>query len=319
VGRALVLGGTGQIGSAATSALESAGWEVLVASRHGPVRVDRTSPGELEAAVDNGVDVLVDAVAFTAADGEQLNRLAGRVGSLVVISSASVYMDDEGRTLDEASSLETFPRFPIPIRETQPTVEPSDETYSTQKVALEQTVLDGPIPATLIRPCAVHGPLSEAPREWFFVKRVRDGRARVVLVSNGESRFHTTSAVNLAHLIRLVAERPGDRILNCGDPNTPTVAEIGAAVAPELEQVAIPENGYERRDLSNPWAVVFPIIVDMTCAEREVAYRPIAAYSDAVQKTREWLLGTERDFAETYLARYFDYAAEDEVLERRGD
>jgi nucleoside-diphosphate-sugar epimerase len=305
------------VGRAATAALEAAGWDVLVASRHGPVRVDRSHPGELEAAVGDGVDVLVDVVAFTAADGEQLNALMDRVGSLVVISSASVYIDDDGRTLDEASSLETFPRLPTPVRETQPTVAPGDASYSTRKVALERTVLEGPIPATVVRPCAIHGPESQAPREWFFVKRVRDGRTHVVLVSKGESRFHTTSAVNLAHLIRLVAECPSDRILNCGDPSPPTVAEIGAAVAPELEQVPVPENGYERDDLANPWAVPVPLILDMRRANIAVGYRPVAGYREAVKRTREWLLETERDFAETYLARYFDYEAEDKVVESR--
>jgi nucleoside-diphosphate-sugar epimerase len=314
VGRVLLLGGTGQIGRAAAPRLQRAGWDVLVAARSGPIRVDRTKPGELEAAVGDGVDVLVDCVAFTRADGEQLNALAGRVGSLVVVSSGSVYMDEEGRTLDEASSLETFPRFAVPIPETQPTVAASDETYSTQKAALEQTVLDGPIPVTVLRPGAIHGPGSEAPRELFFVKRSLDGRTHVVLVSNGESRFHTTSVQNLAELIALAAERPGDRILNCGDPEPPTVSEIGRAIAPELTQVPIAENGYERRDLSNPWAVPFPLVLDMHAAERELGYRPVARYADAVRATVEWLRGEQRDWSDTYLARYFDYAAEDAVI-----
>jgi len=103
-------------------------------------------------------------------------------------------------------------------------------------------VLDGPLPTTIIRPCALHGPGSTTPREWFFVKRVRDGRRHVVLVSRGESRFHTTSV----ELIRLALEDPADRILNCGDPNPPTVAEIGRAIAPELEQLPIDEDGYAR-------------------------------------------------------------------------
>jgi nucleoside-diphosphate-sugar epimerase len=240
------------------------------------VRVDRTERGSLEAAVGEGVSVIVDFVAFTERDGAQLNALAGRVGSLIVISSASVYADDDGRTLDEASSVDTFPRFPVPIPETHATVAPSPATYSTQKVALEQTVLDGPIAATVIRPCAIHGPGSQTPREWFFIKRVRDRRSHVVLTSNGQSRFHTTSAVNLAELIRLAAEQPGDRILNCGDPDPPSVAEIGAAVAPELGQVPISASGYERRDLSNPWAVPFPLILDMTRAERDLGYAPVA-------------------------------------------
>jgi nucleoside-diphosphate-sugar epimerase len=314
VTRALLLGGTGQVGRATAARLERAGFEVLVASRSGPIRVDRTKPHELAAAVAGGVDVLVDAVAFSREDGEQLNTLAGRVGSLVIISSASVYADSLGRTLDEASSLESFPRLPVPIPETHPTVAPSDETYSTRKVALEQTVLDGPLPTTVIRACAIYGPGSAAPREWFFVKRILDGRKHVVLVSNGESRFHTTAVDNLAELIRLAAESPGDRVLNCGDPNPPTVADIGRAVAPELEQVRIDENGYECRAVSNPWAVPFPLVVDMSKAERELDYQAVADYSAAVQPTLEWLLTGGRDFGDTYLARYFDYAAEDEII-----
>src|SRR6267142_1422787 len=145
--RALLLGGTGQIGRAAARTFAEHGWDVVVASRSSEIRVDRNVPGELEAAVGDGVDVLVDIVAFTREHGEQLNALAGRVGSVVVISSASVYIDDDGRTLDEA-------------------------------------LLDGPLPATIVRPCAIHGPGSELPRELFFVKRVLDGRRKVVLVNN---------------------------------------------------------------------------------------------------------------------------------------
>jgi nucleoside-diphosphate-sugar epimerase len=278
------------------------------------VQVDRNVPGELEAALGDGVDVLVDIVAFTREHGEQLNALAGRLGSAVVISSASVYIDDDGRTFDEATSVETFPRYPVPIPETQATVAPSDETYSTQKAALEQMLLDGPLDATILRPCAIHGPGSEMPRELFFVKRVLEGRRKVVLVSNGESCFHTTSVDNLAELIRLAAEQPGTRVLNAADPDPPTVREIGLAVAPELEQVPIPESGYERREVSNPWAVPFPLIVDMSRAERELDYRPVTTYANAVRETAAWLAAEPPDISGTYLERYFDYAAEDSVL-----
>jgi hypothetical protein len=49
-----------------------------------------------------------------------------RVGALVVVSSASVYRD-AGRTLDEAAAS-GFPELPVPIPETQPTVEPGAAT-----------------------------------------------------------------------------------------------------------------------------------------------------------------------------------------------
>ncbi len=175
-------------------------------------------------------------------------------------------------------------------------------------------MLDGLLPATVVRPCAVHGPGSETPREWFFVKRLLDGRTHVVLVSNGESRFHTTSVDNLAELLRLAAEHPRDRILNCGDPNPPGVAEIGRVVAPELHQVPIAEDAYERSDVSNPWAVPYPLLLDMSRAERELGYQPLVEYTDAVQATRDWLERAGRDFADTYLSKYFDYPAEDAVI-----
>jgi nucleoside-diphosphate-sugar epimerase len=207
----------------------------------------------------------------------------------------------------------------VPIPEEQRTVPAGDENYSTKKRAIELALLDGPLEATVLRACALHGPGSELPRELFFVKRILDGRRAVVLVSNGESRFHTTSVANVAELVRLAAARPGKRVLNCGDPDPPSVSEIGRAIAPELEQVCIPESGYERRELSNPWAVPRPLVVDMSAAGRELGYRPVTTYPEAVRETCAWLVdeAPRRDWSETYLGRYFDYAAEDAELRSR--
>ncbi len=250
--------------------------------------------------------------------------LDGLAGSLVAISSASVYADDAGRTLDEATSLDTFPRYPVPIPETQRTAAPGDGTYSTRKAAMENTLIAGPLPATVIRPCAIHGPGSRAPRELFFVRRILDRRRITILVSNGASRFHTTSVDNLAELIRLAAARPGTRVINCGDPAPPTTREIGEVIARamdvELELVNIPESGFERPELSNPWAVPRPLLVDMCLAERDLGYQPVTTYAEAVPATCAWLVEAlgRRDFADTYLANYLNYAAEDAELRRRG-
>ena len=64
------------------------------------VTLDRE--GEDALAVANGFDLLVDVIPFEARHAEQL--LACDVGAVVAISSASVYADEEGRTLDEAES-----------------------------------------------------------------------------------------------------------------------------------------------------------------------------------------------------------------------
>lgn len=328
---ALIVGGNGQIGRAAARRLAETGWQVVVVSRSGTLpdglaelgvtaaRADRTADGELEAAIGDGVNVLVDLIPFTRRDAEQLLGLRSRVGSFVAISSASVYADEQGRTLDEAKSVETFPHLPVPIPETQRTTEPSDATYSTQKVAIERTLLEGDVDATVVRPCAVHGPGAEMPRELFFVRRALDGRREVVLVSNGGNRFHTTSVANLAELIRLAAEKPGSRVLNCGDPEPPSVREIGRAIGAamdhEFDLVPISDNGYDRGELSNPWDVPISLVLDMSAAERELGYRPVTTYPDAVRETCAWLVPEAyRDWSSTYLQRYLDYSAEDALL-----
>jgi nucleoside-diphosphate-sugar epimerase len=329
VPRAVLIGGTGLIGRAAARALAVDGWEVVALSRSGtlpdglaelgvePVVADREDDTQLRAALGSGADVVYDSVAMRREHGEQLNALEGLVGSVVVISTASVYADDEGRAFDGEGGEP--PRLPVPIPETQRTAEPGEATYSTQKAELEQTLLQGPLPATLIRACAVHGPGAKNPRELFFVKRAFDGRRRVALAWNGESRFHTASVANLGELIRLAAAQPGDRVLNGGDPDPPSTLEIcqaiGAALEYEFEPVLLPAD-----EFGNPWAVpsASPLVVSMVAAERELGYRPVTTYPESVKETCAWLVGElerGRSWEGSYIEGSLDYAAEDKALE----
>lgn len=307
------------------------GWEVVAVSRSGTlpqglaelgvesVVADREDDTQLRAALGSGAEVVLDTVAMRREHGDQLTALEGLVGSVVVISTASVYADDEGRAFDgEGGEL---PQLPVPILETQRTAEPGDATYSTQKAELEQTLLHGPLPATLIRACAIHGPGARNPRELFFVKRAVDGRRRVALAWSGESRFNTASVANLAELIRLAAAQPGDRILNGGDSDPPSTLEIcraiGDALEYEFEPVLLPAD-----EFSNPWGVPSssPLIVSMEAAERDLGYRPVTTYPEAVKETCAWLVGElerGRSWEGTYIAETLDYAAEDEVLAAR--
>lgn len=300
--RAFILGGTGQIGSAAAERLRAGGWEVTTATRTGgDVRLDRNEGLELP----GEVDALVDCVAFTREHGEQLLGLTGRVGTVVAISSASVYSDDLANA-----------QLPVPIPETQPTVEPGDADYSTRKRALELALLEqDALPATVLRPCAIHGPHARGHvREWYFVKRAQDGRPFVLLAYRGASRFHTTATSNLAELITLACEQPGTRVLNAGDPEPPSTLEISRTIAALT--------GHERIEYlledapeaaRNPWGVRHSFVVDMSTAERELGYRPVATYAEAVEDTVVWLLEASPPLGE-YMETYFDYEAEDEYV-----
>jgi nucleoside-diphosphate-sugar epimerase len=241
-----------------------------------------------------------------------------------VISTASVYTDREGRTFDEAKTPEQFPRFPIPISERdQPTVRPGDASYSTKKAAIEQVLLgQTDLPASLIRAGAIYGP-GGSVREWYFVKRVLDGRRLVMLGDRGQSRFHPVSTENLAELIWLAAEHPGRRVVNAGDPGPPTLLEISRAIAAALghewTEVLLPTLG---EPCETPWSCPRPVVLDMTEAAFEVGYRPVTTYERAVPATCEWLVEATKEhpwqelmprMAE-YLQDAFDYEAEDELL-----
>jgi nucleoside-diphosphate-sugar epimerase len=330
--RAFLLGGSGQTGRALIPRLRERGWEVVVGSRgehelppgveH--VQVDRADTDALRQALGVGADVLVDFVAFEQEHAEQLLALKELIGSLVVISTASVYTDREGRTFDEAKTPEQFPRFPIPISERdQPTVRPGDASYSTRKAAIEQVLLgQTDLPASLIRAGAIYGP-GGSVREWYFVKRVLDGRRLVMLGDRGQSRFHPVSTENLAELIWLAAEHPGRRVVNAGDPGPPTLLEISRAIAAALghewTEVLLPTLG---EPCETPWSCPRPVVLDMTEAAFEVGYRPVTTYERAVPATCEWLVEATKEhpwqelmprMAE-YLQDAFEYEAEDELL-----
>jgi nucleoside-diphosphate-sugar epimerase len=331
--RALLLGGTGKTGRVLAQRLLETGWEVVVASRgERPVetdvqhvKLDRADDQALRAALGDGVDALVDFVAFEPAHAEQLLSLNGLTRSLVVVSSASVYADAEGRSLDEIREGADA-QFRVPLTEREPTVPAGDATYSTRKRAIERILLgQSEIPSTLVRAGAIYGPGDLNSREWYFVKRALDGRPVVVLAHRGESRFQPISVHNLAELIRLSAERPGRRLLNGGDPEAPTVAEIGrhiaAAMNHEWSDVLLP--GPPRGVVGdNPWGVPRPFVLDMAEAEFEVGYRPVTTYAKAVAETCEWLVGVTEghDWREVLsgaaklYADEFDYSAEDEFL-----
>jgi len=344
-GTAFVIGASGQIGRRAVRTLAEDGWQLTAASRGGgsdqawpdsvrTVRVDRTDTAALSAALGDGCDVLLDCVAFDGADARQLLSLADRIGSAVVISSAAVYQDEQGRSFDTQAEPDGFPHYPVPIPETYGILPPGPATYGTRKVELEQTLLDAGtrLPSTLLRAGSIHGPHSPNPRELHFVKRALDGRRVRVLAWGGASRFHPVHVANIAELVRLAARNPGSRALNAGDPEAPTVAEIGAAVDAVLghtsETVLVEGPPPEPTVGGSPWGVQLPLVLDMTAAERELGYQAVTTYEESLPETVAWLVDALKhaDWRELFpgMAKLaeeygdpYDYAAEDAWLAAR--
>ena len=283
--------------------------------------LNRDRDGSL--AVANGFDLLVDVIPYERRHAEQL--LVLDTGAIVAVSSASVYADDQGRTLNEAEAQDDFPDFPVPIPETQATVAPGDETYSTKKVELERLLLEnGRVPAAIIRPCAIYGRDDRMSREWHFLKRAVDGRRYVILANRGIGHFHTTASENIGELVRLIAATPRTGVYNCGDPDPPTVLEIARAIAAAADhrfcELLLPDPVGRGTIGATPWSVPKPLLVDMTKAERDLGYRPATRWQDALPRQVDWLLGATQSRAWQEVlprgAEYlrFDYEAEDELV-----
>jgi nucleoside-diphosphate-sugar epimerase len=334
--RAVVIGGTGLIGRAVAHRLVTAGWQVVVTGRD-PARMphdlatagvrfaaaDRADPVALAAALGDGSDLLVDCVCFTGEQARLILPLLADVRSAVMMSSKAVYVDGAGNHVNSPVK----PRFAGPVTERQPTMKPGDqphrsaEGYGANKIAAEHVLLDSGRPVTVLRPSKVHGEGAAPPREWYFVKRALDRRPVLLLAGGGRGADHPTAAVNLAALVEVVADRPGRRILNAADPDTPDGRAIARTIAGLtghtwrevlLDDDAPPALG------RHPWHFVPPVALDMTAAS-ELGYRPVGDYAATVALEVAWLLDRARQAPdrqppgvdEDDAARWFNYADED--------
>ncbi|MEL7116299.1 MAG: NAD-dependent epimerase/dehydratase family protein [Pseudomonadota bacterium] len=316
---ALIIGGSGQIGLGVARRLVAEGWRVRMGARTnvpGPwetILCDRSDG--IAQAVGDGADLLLDCIAFDETHGRQLADVAGDVGHILAVSSASVYRDTQGRTLDEAATA-GFPNLPVPIPEDHPTVAPGPKTYSTRKSAMELAVLDAPN-ATVLRPCAIHGPDSKHAREWWFVKRLLDGRAKIPLSHEGQSRFQTTSVAAIAEAV-LWAIEAKPKMVNVIDSDAPTVAEIAQVIMAHMDRDAelVPLPGPAQECVGHtPWSTARAFV----CAS---AAPSVGTYAETVGPALDWLLTDVAPDAwqdaipqlAGYPRDHFDYATEDRIL-----
>jgi nucleoside-diphosphate-sugar epimerase len=332
-GRSALVVGYGQVGSAVARELAAHGWQVRVVRRSaaGPAsdcpdgirfeQLDRDAPGALRSALAGGAHAVIDTVAYTAAHGRQWVELGADIGSLTVISSVSVYCDDQGRTMDQAQGR-GFPAFPSAISEDQPTIAPGPGTYPSRKAALEQVLLEhARCPVALLRPGAIHGEGSRQPREWWFVRRLLDGRRRVPLAFGGAPRFHTSAAANIARLCRLTASIQASGAFNIVDPVALSANQIGQAIAAvygiELDIVPLP-GAPQGLVGQHPWCIPADMVMDMARAEG-IGYRPAVTYTDTIAQVCRSAEATARSgiALPAYLGpEFFDYAREDALLDR---
>ncbi|MGH3095354.1 MAG: NAD-dependent epimerase/dehydratase family protein [Streptosporangiales bacterium] len=306
--RAVILGGTGAIGGAVAARLAAADWWVDVTGRDPGAmprelevagvrfhQIERSETSAIGRLVAEGADLLVDLLAYRSADVRALLPVMASVACAVLISSRAVYVDTNGRHLNG----EEPPWFPGPVSEDTPTLSPvgddgaypfTREGYAPSKVAVERVALDSGLPVTVIRPSKVHGRWARNPRTRVFVERILRGDPTITL-AEGTSIDHLTAAANTAALIETVAGKPGQRVLNSADPDTPTAEQIVRAIGERLDWEGGLELVGSQVDPTvgdHPWRSVSPMVLDTGASER-LGYTPQGRALELLTQEVDWI------------------------------
>lgn len=263
-------------------------------------------------------EAVVDVIPMNAEDTRAVvEALRGRIARSVHISSGDVYAP--GQPIPIPEDAPTGPAEPVELRL-------GDQTISYSKVAVEAVIQEAgavsDFPATIVRLPAVYGPGDPLGREWFFVKRVLDGRRRIALPDGGLGLFHRGYVDDVARTVVLALESPRavGRTYNVGHERVLTVRGIAELVAQvrghEWQIVSVPA---DRLPPTNPYAPPYPIVYDLSRIRAELGYRQSVSLEEGMRRTVAWLVAYPPTHETWGLTRYlthdaFDYAAEDAAM-----
>ena len=338
--RALLIGGTGFIGSYLTPELQRLGVEVAVLTRGhsalaGPddlTRIigDRKKLRESEAAIRAfAPDVVIDLVLSSGTQARELmGVLRGVTGRVVALSSMDVY-----RACGVLHMLEDGPLEPVPLTErsalrtklaTYPPEQLSvvqevygwlDEEYD--KIPVERAILGDPdLPATILRLPMIYGPGDPLHRIFPLVRRMDDGR-RAILMSTAGAVWRSPRGFvgNVAAAIALaatsakavgriynVAEQPSYSELEWATRVTAAVGWKGAFVV--LPPDEMPSHLRMPGNFDQHWSV------DTTRIRSELGYADAVDLETAIAETVSW----ERANPPARPLAPIDYDAEDAAI-----
>jgi len=325
----LVIGGTGPTGHYVVNGLLARGHRVAIlhSGRH---EIDEIPP-EVEHIHTDAYDASALAAALAGRRFDvclaMYGRLraiaelmAGRCGRFISVGGAPAYKGYMNPYLFRPEGL------PVPVREDAPLVdEPAQDEKGYRIVRTEQRVFAAIPEATHFRYPYIYGPYQPLPREWLFVRRVRDGRRRLVLPDGGLTLHSYGYAENVAHALLLAVDRPAascGKIYNVADEEVLSlrqVAEIiGAALEHEWEFVNMP---YELAPCARPF-VMQPLsthrVQDVSRLRSDLGYRDVVPAAEAVAATARWLMAhppAPGGAEEMVMQDPFDYAAEDRLID----
>jgi nucleoside-diphosphate-sugar epimerase len=276
-----------------------------------------------------------DEASFTAALGDATwDTVAAMYGRLRMIARAT-----KGRC-DHFLSVGGVPAYrgwtdpwqwdpaglPVPVREDAALVD--DESIDSKGyriVRTEEAVFDAHPSAAHFRYPYMYGPWQPVPREWSIVRRVLDGRTRIIVPDDGLTLHHHGYTENVAAAVLralLHPELAAGTIFNVGDEEVLTVRQVvelcARALGADLEIVSMPY------DLAVPaWPLMAqPLpthrVMDLSRLHEQLGHRDVVPAREAVRRTARWLADHRPEpgaAEETVLTDPFDYPAEDALID----
>ncbi len=324
--RTLVIGGTGPTGPFIVNGLRERGHDVTIFHR-GTHEIDEI-PGDvahihgdphfsetIEAALaGHEFDLVVATYGRIRLIAE---ALAGRVERFVSVGGYAVYHGfSNPRVLHPAG-------LTAPVPEDAPLAEDeTEERFSTLIARTEAAVFRHHPAATHFRYPYVYGAYQLVPREWSIVRRVLDGRTRMLLADGGTNLSTHGWAGNLARAVLLAVDQPAvsaGKAYNCGDLDQLSVRQIIEVVADAL--------GATMETVPVPWEVAGPAkvtsvggrfhqLMDLTRLRADLGYRDLLPATEALARTARWYAEHRPDTSvEQRLGDPFDYAWEDRMMD----
>jgi nucleoside-diphosphate-sugar epimerase len=222
--------------------------------------------------------------------------------------------------------LHSPPGLPVPMREDAALVDdPAIDDKGYRIVRSEAAVFSAHPGATHFRYPYLYGPYQPAPREWSVVRRILDGRRRIVVADEGLTLHHHCYTENCAAAVVTAIEHPersAGTIFNVGDEEVLSVSQLvelcAIELGAELEIVSMPY------DLAVPaWPLLAqPLpthrVLDLSRLHHQLGHRDVVPARQAVRRTARWLAThpPERGgIEEQVLTDPFDYPAEDALID----
>src|SRR5690606_13506643 len=127
---------------------------------------------------------------------------------------------------------------PVPISEEGATVdEPADDEKGYRVARTEEMVFDHHPDAAHFRYPYAYGPYQVVPREWSVVRRILDGRRRIIVPDDGLTLHHHGFTMNLAHAVLLGVDHPdaaAGKVFNAADEEVLTIRQVVELIASAL-------------------------------------------------------------------------------------